>query len=83
MRLALIEASGNKIGGLTDTYLLFCFHYDPATGRYGLAVEYGALKIAGVLTLVGIAALIWLLNRRGGGKRGESVITNKNQAAGT
>ena len=34
LRLALVEASDERIGTLVDALLLFCFHYDPATGRY-------------------------------------------------
>jgi len=35
IRLGLVEASANKIGTPVDAILLFCYHYDPATGRYG------------------------------------------------
>ena len=35
LRLGLVEASDNKIGTPVDQVLLFCFHYDPAKGKYG------------------------------------------------
>ena len=35
LRLGLVEASQNKIGTPVDQILLFCYHYDPATGKYG------------------------------------------------
>ena len=38
LRLGLIEAAENKIGSPVDQLLLYCFHYDPATGKYGAAV---------------------------------------------
>jgi protein SCO1/2 len=38
VRLGLIEASESRIGSPVDQLLLFCFHYDPLTGRYGLAI---------------------------------------------
>jgi protein SCO1/2 len=38
LRLGLVEASQNKIGSPVDQILLFCFHYDPATGKYGAMV---------------------------------------------
>jgi protein SCO1/2 len=38
VRLGLVEASQNKIGNPVDQILLFCYHYDPATGKYGAAV---------------------------------------------
>ena len=39
LRLALIEASNNHIGSLTEQLFLLCFHYDPASGKYGLAYQ--------------------------------------------
>ena len=59
VRLALVEASESRIGGLTDQLLLFCFHYDPTAGRY-TAVALRSLRIAGVLTVVAIAGFIGL-----------------------
>ena len=35
LRLGLIEAAENKIGSPVDQLLLYCYHYDPATGKYG------------------------------------------------
>ena len=39
MRLGLVEASQNKIGNAGDQVLLYCYHYDPATGKYGAIVS--------------------------------------------
>ena len=63
LRLGLIESSANKIGSPVDQLLLYCYHYDPATGKYG-AVVMNIMRIAGVLTLIGIAALLLLLKGR-------------------
>jgi protein SCO1/2 len=66
VRLALVEASGGRIGTLTDKFLLYCYHYDPATGRYGLAVA-NALRAGGAVTtllLAGGLALLWRADRR-------------------
>jgi len=57
VRLALVEASQQKIGTLADQLLLFCYHYDPATGKYGPAAMAG-VRIGAVLTLVSLAAFI-------------------------
>ena len=38
LRLALVEASENRLGTVADQVLLFCYHYDPATGKYGGAI---------------------------------------------
>lgn len=60
LRLALIEAADRKIGSPIDQVVLYCFHYDPASGKYSLAVMT-VVRIAGVLTLVaGAAAIVWM-----------------------
>jgi protein SCO1/2 len=46
IRLGLVEASQDKIGTPVDAILLFCYHYDPATGKYG-ALAIGSLRFAG------------------------------------
>ena len=56
LRLALVEASAERIGSVVDQILLFCFHYDPSTGRYG-RVALNAVRAGGVLTLLRARAL--------------------------
>ena len=63
LRLGLIESSANKIGSPVDQLLLYCYHYDPATGKYGAAVMK-IMRIAGIGTLLGILAMILLLKGR-------------------
>jgi protein SCO1/2 len=57
LRLALVEASQRKIGTLADQLLLFCYHYDPATGKYGPAAM-AAVRIGAALTLAGLVAFV-------------------------
>lgn len=63
LRLGLIEASQNKIGTLADQVLLYCYHYDPASGKYGVAVM-NLVRTAGIITVLGILGLIFLVLRR-------------------
>jgi protein SCO1/2 len=63
MRLALVEASAGEIGSPVDELLLFCFHYDPITGRYGLAI-YRIIRAAGLATVVGLGCFIGVSLRR-------------------
>ncbi|HEX8118843.1 MAG TPA: SCO family protein [Pyrinomonadaceae bacterium] len=63
LRLALVESSEGKVGSPVDELLLYCYHYDPATGKYGAAVM-NILRAAGVLTVFGVVALILYLRRR-------------------
>jgi protein SCO1/2 len=62
LRLALVEASDNKIGNPVDEILLFCCQYDPATGKYGLIVSR-ALQIAGLITIVCLGTLVLVMSR--------------------
>ena len=64
VRLGLVEASNEKIGTITDQILLFCYHYDAAQGRYTPAIMR-AVRIGGVITLLGLGTLLGVLIRRG------------------
>jgi protein SCO1/2 len=63
LRLGLIESAQNKIGSPVDQLLLYCYHYDPATGKYG-AVVMNIVRLGGLLTVIGILAMVLLLRRR-------------------
>jgi protein SCO1/2 len=63
MRLGLVEASAGKIGSAVDKLTLYCYHYDPTTGKYGPAIM-NVMRLTGILTVVGVAALILILQRR-------------------
>lgn len=63
LRLGLIEASDRRIGSPVDRLLLYCYHYDPASGKYG-AVAMNILRLAGIATLVGLVVMLLLLRRR-------------------
>ncbi len=64
LELGLVEASANRIGSPVDQILLFCYHYDPATGKYGAAVM-NLLRVSAGATLLALAggALIILWRR--------------------
>ncbi|MCE9593179.1 MAG: SCO family protein [Planctomycetes bacterium] len=57
MRLGLVEAGQGKVGTLVDQLLMMCYHYDPATGRYSVAVMTVA-RILGVLTVLALITFI-------------------------
>jgi protein SCO1/2 len=63
LRLGLVETSQNKIGSPVDQLLLFCYHYDPATGTYG-AVVMNMIRVGGIATLFGMVALFFAMRRR-------------------
>jgi protein SCO1/2 len=63
LRLALVEAAEERIGSVVDQLLLFCFHYDPATGSYS-RIALGAVRVGGGLTLLALVGGIAFLLRR-------------------
>jgi len=63
VRLSLIEASAGKIGSPVDAVLLYCFHYDPMTGKYA-PVVMNIMRLCGVVTVIGVVAMIALLRPR-------------------
>jgi protein SCO1/2 len=57
LRLALVEASAGRVGTAVDSLLLYCYHYDPTTGRYGFLVMR-ALRVAAVATVLALGIFI-------------------------
>lgn len=62
VRLGLTEASDGQISSPVAQVLLFCFHYDPTRGKYGLVVM-NVLRVAGIITIVCLAGLLFILLR--------------------
>jgi len=63
LRLGLVEASAGRIGTPVDSILLFCYHYDPHTGKYGLLISR-LIQVAGLLTIAVIGITMLVLFRR-------------------
>jgi protein SCO1/2 len=63
LRFGIVEASDGKIGNPADALLLYCYHYDPMTGKYGFVIMR-ALRIAAVATLLALGAFIAVMIRR-------------------
>ena len=63
LRLALVEASSGKIGNPVDQVLLYCFHYDPTTGKYGASIMR-IVRLGGILTLLALGGGIFAMSRR-------------------
>ena len=71
LRLALVESGEGKIGSAIDELLLYCFHYDPASGRYGVVVM-NLVRLGGVLTVLFIAGFIMVARRGEAGPQAPS-----------
>jgi protein SCO1 len=64
LRLGLIQASQNKIGTVVDQMLLYCYHYDPNTGKYG-AIISRILKLAAGATVLVLGTFLVVMFRMG------------------
>ena len=66
IKFGIMESSKSKIGSLAEELYLYCFHYDPSTGKYGFAI-LRVLRLAGVFTLLGLGAMLlvlWIKNKK-------------------
>lgn len=66
LKLGIMESAEGRVGNAAEQLLLYCFHYDPSTGKYGLAV-LRIMRAAAVLTLIGMGAMgfvFWRRNKR-------------------
>jgi protein SCO1/2 len=62
LRLGVVEASQNKVGSLADQVLLYCYHYDPRTGKYG-AVVTNIVRLGGALTVFILGGFLIVMYR--------------------
>jgi protein SCO1 len=63
LRLALVESGQGHVGSAIDELLLYCYHYDPESGRYGVIVM-NLIRLGGVLTMLAMGSFIVLMRRR-------------------
>jgi protein SCO1/2 len=63
LRMALVESGQGRVGSVVDELLLYCFHYDPESGRYGV-LTMNLIRLGGVLTMLFIGGFMLLARRR-------------------
>ncbi len=63
LRLGLVEAAARKIGSPVDQLLLYCYHYDPLTGKYGLIIM-NVIRVAGFTTVLMLGSFMLVMFRR-------------------
>lgn len=63
LKFGLMESSASKVGSPAEQLLLYCYHYDPATGKYGLSV-LRVMRVAGVATLLAMGVMGFVFWRR-------------------
>ncbi len=57
LKFAIMEASEGKIGNPTERLVLYCYQYDPTTGKYGLVI-IRLVQVGGLITVLGLGLLI-------------------------
>jgi protein SCO1/2 len=63
LRLALVDSGQGRLGSVVDELLLYCFHYDPSSGKYG-AVFMNIMRLGGVLTVGLVLGFVVLMRLR-------------------
>jgi protein SCO1/2 len=63
LKLALVEASSGKLGNVIDQLILYCYHYDPSTGRYS-AVVMNMVRVGGAATVLAMGLFVVIMRRR-------------------
>lgn len=62
VKFGVMEASTNKVGNAVEKLILYCYHYNPASGKYGLAIM-NVVRLGGIATLIGLAAMFIFFRR--------------------
>lgn len=75
IKFGVMESAESKVGSPTEKLLLYCYHYDPATGKYGLAI-LRVMRLSGVATLIGLGAMIFVFWRKNKKKDEQSTVNS-------
>ncbi len=65
LKFGLMDSAQNKIGNPVEQLYLYCFHYDPATGKYGLVI-LRVLRLFSLVTILGLGVMFfgfWRYNK--------------------
>lgn len=71
IKFGVMESAENKVGNPAEKLLLYCYHYDPSTGKYGLAI-LNVIRLGGIATLIGLGAMGFVFWRRNKRKESQS-----------
>ena len=58
LKFGIMDSARDKIGNPAEQLYLYCFHYDPSSGKYGLAI-LRVLRLLGVGTLLGLGIMLF------------------------
>lgn len=63
LRLALVESGEGKVGGPVDSFLLYCYQYNPLTGRYSASI-LNVVRLGGIAIVLALGGFIFMMRRR-------------------
>ena len=63
LKLGIVQTSQGKVGSLVEQVLLYCYHYDPAKGKYGAAI-FNILRVSALATILVLGGFMFLMFRR-------------------
>ncbi len=63
LKFALMDSAQGKIGNPAEQLYLYCFHYNPATGKYGLQI-LSVMRLMAVATVLGLGGMLFVFWRR-------------------
>ena len=63
LKLGIVQTSQGKVGGLVEQVLLYCYHYDPARGKYGAAI-FNILRVSALATMLALGGFMFIMFRR-------------------
>jgi protein SCO1/2 len=63
LRYAIVDASHGKVGSAVDSLVLYCYHYDPAAGKYSVAIMR-LVRAGGAATVLALGAFIVVMARK-------------------
>ncbi len=67
LKFGIMDSAQSKIGNPAEQLYLYCFHYDPATGKYGLAI-LKVLRLTALATVLGLGVMFFIFWRKNKGK---------------
>jgi protein SCO1/2 len=63
LRLAMVDSSEERIGTVVDSLTLYCYHYDPTSGKYGL-VAMNMIRVGAIGTMLLLGGFMFVMFRR-------------------
>jgi protein SCO1/2 len=69
VKLGIMESAESKVGSVADELMLYCFHYDPASGKYGFQI-LSVLRLAAIATVLGMGLMGFVFWRRNKSRNG-------------